>query len=60
MALLAVFGVVQLLSPLGCPPYNCAIESGFGRLRKRFHRCPVYVGPAASDTAVGARTWTTA
>lgn len=34
-ALLAAWGVVQLLSPPGMPPYNGAIESGMGSLKTR-------------------------
>jgi len=34
-AVLGAFGVVQLLSPPGLPPYNGAIESGCGSLKTR-------------------------
>lgn len=34
-ALLTAWGVVQLLSPPGMPPYNGAIESGMGSLKTR-------------------------
>lgn len=34
-ALLMAWGVVQLLSPPGMPPYNGAIESGMGSLKTR-------------------------